>query len=133
MDKKKKFLAIIVGIMVLTLALVACGKKANNDKDNSDNTDPVQDSQIEQSEGELDNDYKESDKLGSGNVVTKLVVTSDMIKEGAMFVKNNDMEQPGEIVKTKDGAQLKIEGAYNGLKCLFLRGIDLPTAEVDTM
>lgn len=131
--KNNKKTITIVAVICLLLALLAGifflgkGKDVNNDNDD------VQQDGTEQTDNDLDNDFQESGDLVTDDVVTKLVVTPDMIMENAMFVKNNDMEQPGELKKVSSGAELKIEGGYNGLKCLFVRGIDLPTADVDTM
>ena len=131
MDKKKRIAIIVLAALVLAaiVAVIGIGIKNNNaDKQQTGN-----DTGLSQDINKLPNNYEESDGLLDEEIVSKLVVTPDMLMSNAMFVKNNDMESPGEIIKSKNGVELKIEGAYSGLKCLFVRGINLPTAEVDTM
>lgn len=133
MDKnKKKRIILIAALACLVLILAAVSiwfgvKKASKTEPAGTSTEQTKD------KNSLSNNYQESDKLTTDETVSELAITSDMILSNAMFVKNNDMEQPGEITKSDNGVKLTIPSNYSGLKCLFVRGIELPTAGVDTM
>lgn len=137
MDKKKR-IAVIAGAIVLLIVLIAsiclgvssCGKEEPADIEPEDEIEAVEESE---EDNKLPDNYEESEDFVLDGEVPELVVTSDMLLEDAMFAKNNDMESLGEITATKNGVQLKIEGGYNALKSLYVRGFNLPTAGVDTM
>lgn len=129
MNKSKKTM-LIVGIIgvVLALAIVALVIGLKSEKaDNPDKTETTEQENV------FADKYKETQKNYEQEAVSEYVFTADMLAENVVFVKNNDLMQPGTVTRSENGVECSVEDSYNGLKSFYVSGIDIVTSGIEYM